>query len=353
VRVIGRLRRRWGVIRYALQAFLERLESFAKSFTQFRKLLASKKQDSQPYDDDDVPRLKDFHTDSPLQMTRTPGCDPRTLLSHRFRLISQLHLLPRRHAVYILTMHIPAQMGPDVISLKEYPVRIRATGVRIRLLDVETGRPMQKAMKALACLCAVAATTLAAGKAQGQGKLAAAAPVTYDNKYEIYGGINLMNFQAGQDLPKRMNMGGIEVLGTYWLTNKIGLGAQYRGEAGTTDVLPSARNINGTVRPLVVLHSGLFGLQYRGPKNQHAAINYHAYGGAAYGDFTESGLVGDVGLYQNHTAPLVALGASVDFNRSKNLALRLSPDLILEHFGTETREFFAISGGIVYRFGQK
>jgi hypothetical protein len=43
----------------------------------------------------------------------------------------------------------------------------------------------------------------------------------------------------------------------------------------------------------------------------------------------------------------------VDINRSKNWAIRLSPDLILEHFGTETREFFAISGGVVYRIGKR
>src|ERR1700755_3607683 len=38
-------------------------------------------------------------------------------------------------------------------------------------------------------------------------KIALAAPVTYDNKYEFYVGINFMNFQAGQSLPKRMNLG--------------------------------------------------------------------------------------------------------------------------------------------------
>ncbi len=38
-------------------------------------------------------------------------------------------------------------------------------------------------------------------------KIAGAAPVTYDNKYELYGSINFMNFMAGQNLPKRMNLG--------------------------------------------------------------------------------------------------------------------------------------------------
>ena len=75
---------------------------------------------------------------------------------------------------------------------------------------------------------------LAAGAAQGRAqgtvaaptqqpipiatsKIALAAPVTYGNKYELYGGLAFMNFQAGQNLPKRMNLGGGEITGTYWL----------------------------------------------------------------------------------------------------------------------------------------
>lgn len=187
--------------------------------------------------------------------------------------------------------------------------------------------------------------------AQGQGKLAAAPPVTYDNRYEIYGGINLQNFQAGQNLPKRMNLGGVEALGTYWLTHKLGVGAEFRGEAGTTPVFANPY----TSRPLVVLYEGMAGVEYRGPKNQRAAVDYHAYGGLAHGDFTRTPLPPgeDVGLYTNRNAPMFALGGSIDFNRSKNLAIRLSPDLIIEHFGTETREFFAISGGLVYRIGKR
>ena len=188
----------------------------------------------------------------------------------------------------------------------------------------------------------------------GNGKLGPAAPVTYANKWEVYGGLNLMTFQAGQALPKRMNLGGGEFLATYWVNKRIGVGAEYRGEAGTTPVLANPY----TTRPLVYMNMGLFGAQFRGPKNQHAALNLHAYGGVANGVFNSS--TGDipaqynnVGLYANKTAPIFALGGSVDLNRSKHWAIRLSPDLMLEHFGTETREFFAISGGVVYRFGNK
>jgi len=216
-----------------------------------------------------------------------------------------------------------------------------------------------------------AAAAQAAGQGTSQGtanrplnaKLGPAASVTYDNKYELYGGLNLMTFQAGQNLPKRMNLGGVEVLGTYWLTKKIGLGAEFRGEAGTTPVSPNPYFIN---RPVVYLMMGLGGVQYRGPKNQYAALSYHAYGGVASGTFdsgTQGGTTGTtgsatsnakaVGLYPNGTAPIGAFGASVDFNRSKRLAFRISPDLMVEKFGTEVREFFAMSGGVVYRFGKK
>jgi hypothetical protein len=183
-----------------------------------------------------------------------------------------------------------------------------------------------------------------------KSKIGPAAPVTYDNKWEIYGGINYMNFQAGQNLPKLMNLGGGELLGTYWLTPKWGLGAEWRGEWGTTPVKPNTV-FNG--RALASLNGGLLGAQYRGPKNQYAALNYHAYFGAMYGKFDHTADPTTLGMYTNRTKPMAALGGSVDINRSKNWAIRLSPDLILEHFGSETREFFAISGGVVYRIGKR
>ncbi|HWB32474.1 MAG TPA: hypothetical protein VG714_04810 [Acidobacteriaceae bacterium] len=202
---------------------------------------------------------------------------------------------------------------------------------------------------------------LAASTARAQ-RIGPPAPVSYDNKYELYGGLNYMNFKAGENLTHRMNLGGAEISGTWWLNPKWGVVADYRGEAGTTQVDQNA-HIYGIHHPLVYMNMALFGAQYRGPKNQLAAINYHAYGGFSHGVFdagTDGAGPGDiysasenarlVGLYPNKTAALFALGGSLDLNRSKNWAIRLSPDLILEHFGNEEREFFSISGGVVYRF---
>lgn len=183
------------------------------------------------------------------------------------------------------------------------------------------------------------------------GKLASKAPVTYDNKYEVYGGLSFENFQAGQNLPKLMDFGGVEVTGTYWATHKLGVAADFRGQAGTTPVLANPY----TQSPLVIRFTGMGGVQYRGPKNQRFALDYHAFAGISYANFTHTPVPKNfqTGLYSNGTSPMFALGASLDFNRSKNLAIRLSPDLILSQFGNGTSEFFSVSAGVVYRFGQK
>lgn len=187
-------------------------------------------------------------------------------------------------------------------------------------------------------------------------KIGPAAPVTYDNKYEIYAALNFQNFMGGQNLPKRMNLGGGEFLGTYWLTKKVGLAGDYRIDAGTTPVFANAYVNN---RPLVYMNTFMAGAQYRGPKNQYIAINYHGYAGVSHGTFTYSTkdvppiYLPTVGLYTNRTKPFAAAGGSIDFNWSKNWAVRFSPDLILEHYGTEWREFVGVSGGVIYRIGKK
>ncbi len=208
-------------------------------------------------------------------------------------------------------------------------------------------------------------------------KIGPAAPVTYDNKYELYGGLAFMNFMAGQNLPKRMNLGGGEVLGTYWLpgdhwfTRNIGVSADYRIDAGTTPVFansgitePDANGGTGiNNRPLVYMNTVMGGAQYRSRmRNQYVALDFHGYAGVSHGTFNYSfrNLVVPIseayaatGLYSNRTKPMAAVGGSIDFNLSKRMAIRFSPDLILEHYGTGWREFVGVSGGVMYRFGKQ
>lgn len=183
----------------------------------------------------------------------------------------------------------------------------------------------------------------------------------YNNRWEIYGGLLFMNGQAGQNLPKRYNMGGGELMGTYWLGRRLGVSGDYRLGAGTSDLLPTAPLAN--TRALVFQNIVSGGVSVRGPKNRYAAIDFHALAGATHGQFDHS-IKNDAnlnpntpptafGLYNNSTSPWGAIGGSIDFNAVPRVAVRLSPDMTFEHFGTETREFFSISLGVVYRFGHR
>jgi hypothetical protein len=202
----------------------------------------------------------------------------------------------------------------------------------------------------------------AAGVARAQDSFRPPPPVTYTEKYEVYGGINFMNGQAGQNLPKRYNMGGGEAMATYWLTPKYGITADLRYDAGTTPVLPAAQSTSPSVqtRPLVSQTIFMGGGQYHWLGNQHFGVNLHALAGATHGTFDHSNpglsstvFYGVTGLYSNRTSFEGVAGGSIDFNRSAHLAIRISPELVFEHFGTELREYVYVSGGVLYRFGQR
>ena len=192
------------------------------------------------------------------------------------------------------------------------------------------------------------------------GTIATAAPVTYDNRYEVFGGLNYMGFKAGPYLPQSMNMGGGELMGTYWLRsgwrrylapNLLGLVADYRFDAGTTPVLPNPVNLN---RTLVYQNILMGGVQVRGPNNQFFAIGLHVLAGNSWGNFSHgtepAAQPQQVGLYTDRSAFISAIGGSLDINQSKQFAIRLQPDLMLSRFGTYTGTHFAIAGGIIYRF---
>lgn len=200
---------------------------------------------------------------------------------------------------------------------------------------------------------------------------------TYDNKWQVFGGLMYANHQPGQDLTARSSMGGVEAEATYWLgQSKIktwGIAADYRFMAGTSQAAPQAKAIAGLDRTLVMEQAFTGGVEYRTPfHNRYVGVDLHAMAGGDYGIFNY-GLTHNpsyatlpiascpaeitakrptsVGFYCNHLAPYGYWGASFDFNESRKLAIRLQPDMTFEHFGTETREFFSISLGVMYRFG--
>ena len=178
-------------------------------------------------------------------------------------------------------------------------------------------------------------------------------PLDYRNKYDIYGGVASSHFNAGPALIPGANLGGFDVQGTMWLNARYGATANIRGYYGTTGVVPNPYNIRG---PFVFEHLIMGGPSIRGPKNEHAALTFHALVGGSYGIFDsaiDQGLSGpNLGLFNNGVALAAALGGSVDLNRSSKFSLRLSPDYLLTHFGGVSQNEFAFSVGVLYRLSK-
>src|ERR1700733_2141359 len=134
-------------------------------------------------------------------------------------------------------------------------------------------------------------------------------PLDYRNKYDVYGGLASSHFNAGPALIPGANLGGFDIQGTMWLNMRLGVTANVRGYYGTTGVVPNPYNIHG---PLVYEHMFMGGASFRGPKNEHAALNFHALVGGSYGVFNSainSGITGpQLGLFNNGFALATALG---------------------------------------------
>jgi hypothetical protein len=176
-------------------------------------------------------------------------------------------------------------------------------------------------------------------------------PLDYRNKYDIYGGFASSHFNAGPALIPGANLGGFDIQGTMWLKMRLGATANVRGYYGTTGVIPNSFGIHG---PFVMEHLFMAGPSIRGPKNEHAALTFHALVGGSYGVFDSAVDNGatpqSLGLFNNGVTLATAVGGSLDLNRSPRWSLRISPDYLLTRFGGVSQNEFAISVGVLYRF---
>lgn len=181
----------------------------------------------------------------------------------------------------------------------------------------------------------------------------ALAGVRYDYRWELYGGFAYSHFDAGPTLLQGANLGGFDIQGARFFTQRWAAAANVRGYYGTSGVVPNPYNIKG---PFVSEHMFLAGPEWRGPSNEHASLTLHALVGGAYGNFEhdiDNVPPGQLGLFSNQLAFGGAFGGSIDLNRSPRLAFRISPDATLTDFGSAgLKEQFAISVGIVYRLGK-
>jgi hypothetical protein len=186
--------------------------------------------------------------------------------------------------------------------------------------------------------------------------------VTYNSRYEVYGGVAYTHFDAGPSLQEGANLGGLDLQAAYFFTHKWAAVANLRGYYGTSGTVPNAYGIRG---PEVSQYMLMAGPEYRLASNKHASLTLHALAGGSYGYFSEDlgrdnlgnkVEPGQVGFFNDQTSFGSAIGGSIDLNRSPRLAFRISPDALLTDYSSagksDFKEQFGISVGLVYRFGR-
>ncbi len=186
--------------------------------------------------------------------------------------------------------------------------------------------------------------------------------VSYNNRYEVYGGVAYSHFDASPSLLQGANLGGFDIQGARFFTRKWAATANLRGYFGTSGAAPNPYLIKG---PSVSEYMALAGPEYRLASNQHASVTLHALFGGAYGyysaDLGRDNLgnkvePGQIGFYNDQIAFGSAIGGSIDLNRSPRLAFRISPDAILTDYSSQGKgdfkEQFGLSVGLVYRLGR-
>jgi hypothetical protein len=184
--------------------------------------------------------------------------------------------------------------------------------------------------------------------------------VRYDNRFDVTVGLAYDHMKAGPTLLQGSNLGGLDISGSYWLSQHWGLEGSGRPYVGTSGAGVNSLGIKG---PFVAQYLFTGGAEYLGPHNKHGDLIAHVLVGGAYGDFDKD-LRGNspqtVDFYNNQISPAVIVGGHIDLNRSAHWVFRITPDAIMTHYGINyppnNNQFdvnFAISVGVEYKFKKK
>jgi hypothetical protein len=176
---------------------------------------------------------------------------------------------------------------------------------------------------------------------------------TYSHQYEAYFGAGYTRFNPGPSLQHNSEANWEAGL-TDYLKGNLGVTADFRGYYGTafTGIHP----INQAYKPGISQYTALVGPQYRFYRGQHWGWSAEVLGGVGRGNFSTgtNGLPPTVvGLYNDATTFNLLAGASVDYNLSPGLAIRLTPNYLLSKYGGNIQNNKGWTMALVYRFGHQ
>jgi hypothetical protein len=175
---------------------------------------------------------------------------------------------------------------------------------------------------------------------------------TYTHKFEGYFGGNYLRFRPGDHL-QHINEAGWHVGVTDYAFGKIGVTADARGYYGTTY---TGANQYGVYQPSISQYTFMGGPTVRFFEGLHWGWTAHVLAGVGHGNFGTGtgGLPPElVGLYKDGNAFNLTAGASVDYNLSPSLALRLTPSYMMSRYGGSTQNNRGFTTGVVWRWGRQ
>ncbi|MDI3255701.1 MAG: hypothetical protein QJR10_13080 [Bacillota bacterium] len=175
---------------------------------------------------------------------------------------------------------------------------------------------------------------------------------TYSHKYEAYFGGGYLRFRPG-NLLQHINEAAWNVGVTDYAYGKIGITADFRGYYGTAY---TGRNAYGVYEPSISQYTFMAGPTVRFFEGVHWGWTAHVLAGVGHGNFgTGTGGLPPtlINLYPDGNSFNLAAGASVDYNLSPALALRLTPSYLMTRYGSSTQNNLGWQGSVVYRWGRQ
>ncbi len=175
---------------------------------------------------------------------------------------------------------------------------------------------------------------------------------TYTHKYEVYGGGGYLRFTPGPSL-QHLNEAAWNAGFTDYKWGKIGLTADFRGYYGTAFTYVNQYQV---FNPSISQYTFLGGPQARLVMHQHWGVSGNVLVGVAHGNFSTNtgGLPGTlIGLYPDGNTFSLEVGAPIDYNLGPTFAIRITPNYLMTHFGSETQNNLGWNAGVVWRFGRQ
>ncbi len=178
---------------------------------------------------------------------------------------------------------------------------------------------------------------------------------TYTHRWEFYVGGEYMRFRPGPYL-HNSGMGGWIVGATRYFNPRFGIIADARGLYGNNSLGAVNGGGNNTYNAKFAVFPFTIGPIYRFYGSSKFSVSAALQVGDIYGYFDKD--IGafppaSVGFYPASNVGAAIASLHLDYNLSPGLAVRLSPHMLMDHFGGNFDHNQGLALGMVYRFGRQ